>query len=121
MKVLVITDAQLVAEALRMMLLAERPDIEVVWKFSTPLGLAECVNGGPLDLVIVDIDMMGARRLQLAKKVLHLQRRAELVTLTGRPTPDEEDDAEKLGVAAYLSKAMPNADLLAALRAHIKP
>jgi len=121
LRTLIISDQQLVAEALRMMLTAERPDMTVTWKVSPPLGLGACVNGDPFDLIIVDIDTMGARRLQLAKKVLFLQRTAEVVTVTGLPMPDEQKDAESIGVAAYLSKATPNANLMAALRAHFKP
>ena len=121
MKVLLITDQQLVSMALRMMLEQERPDVELTWKISSPMGVGACANEGPFDLIIVDLDTMGAKRLQLARKVLYLQRSANVVTITGIPSPDEEAEARNIDVAAYLSKNMPNADLAAALRAQFKP
>lgn len=120
-KVLLITDTQLVAMAIEMVLEPQANGIELVWRVSTPQGLAECVNGPPLDMIVIDLDTHGARRLGLAKRVIGLQRRARVVTLTGSPSDEEAAQAEALDVDAYLRKDMPNAELAAALRGYLKP
>ena len=120
-RVLLITDSALVEMGMRMVLDPATRGIELLWRVSPSLGLAECVNGQALDMIVIDLDTQGGRRLGLATRVLGLRPQSTVVTLTVVPGDDEAAHANVLGVKAYLSKDLKRNELDDALRALLKP
>jgi len=119
-RVLLISDRMLLEMRLRLMMEAELRGIDLVWRVSPSMGLAECANDEPLKLIVIDLDMQGAKRLELAKKVLDLPHGAMVVTLTSMPSDEEAARARTLGVNAYLRKDMPRDELVQVLRAMLE-
>ena len=120
MNVLLITDQHLIELALRMVVTTEEPDATWRWQSTVKLGIRDCLDEGPWDLVLLDLDTRGhPRRLAAAAKLqLILRERkadAKLITITGLPLDQEEVQAQQMGIDVYLRKSMTTAQLSAAI------
>ena len=116
MNVLLITDQHLVELALRMVVVTEEPGATWRWQPTVKLGMRDCLDEGPWDLVLLDLDTRGhPKRLAAAAKLrLILRERkpgAKLITITGLPLDQEEVQARQMDVDAYLRKSMTTQEL----------
>lgn len=116
MNVLLITDQHLVELALRMVVVTEEPDVTWRWQTTVKLGMRDCLDEGPWDLVLLDLDTRGhPKRLAAAAKLRLITRErkpgAKLITITGLPLDQEEVQARQMDVDAYLRKSMTTQEL----------
>jgi DNA-binding NarL/FixJ family response regulator len=116
LNVLLITDQHLVELALRMVVVTEEPDVTWRWQTTVKLGMRDCLDEGPWDLVLLDLDTRGhPKRLAAAAKLRLITRErkpgAKLITITGLPLDQEEVQARQMDVDAYLRKSMTTQEL----------
>lgn len=67
---------------------------------------------GPYDLLITDKNLPGADGLEVLKKARVSQPNLRAILITGFPTPETRDQAQELGVFAYVSKPFGVHDIL---------
>jgi len=67
------------------------------------------------DVVLIDVNLPTPGGIELATQIRRAVSTAAIIVLTDRPTDDELFRAIKVGAAAYVSKAIEPADLLAVI------
>ncbi len=107
-RILVLTDQPLVALGLSKVVKEVEPSGHVHHVVSTPHLMDR--HDARWDLLVVDLDTKGSRRLSLVKRLLWLLPKASVIALSSAPRSNEVDVAQAMGVA-YLDKSSPTETL----------
>lgn len=73
------------------------------------------LSRGPVDLLVTDLRLPGITGLELLEQVRQLNPDARTILITGKPTKEAQDRAEKLGVVAILPKPIGTSVFLEAV------
>jgi DNA-binding NarL/FixJ family response regulator len=97
-------------------LVSEHPDIEIVGEVGVALTAPAMVAATGPDVVILDITLPDGDGLRLARDLRDRYAELGIVLLTSNGEDDVLFRALETGVSAFVSKAAPNEELLAAIR-----
>jgi DNA-binding NarL/FixJ family response regulator len=111
--VLIVDDHQLFAEGLSGAL-QTLPDVRVLGVLADGSELAAAVSERAPDVILMDLEMQHVGGLEA---LTALRRPIPTIIVSMHSGPDRRDAANRAGVAAFLSKAAPLAELAAAIRA----
>jgi CheY-like chemotaxis protein len=75
---------------------------------------------GPVDLLVADVRLPGISGIELGEKVRQLNPRAKTILITGDPTDEVRESAEKLGVVALLQKPIGTSFFLEAVASALR-
>jgi CheY-like chemotaxis protein len=75
---------------------------------------------GPVDLLVTDLRLPGISGLELLEKVNQLNPYARAIMITGHPTEEARNQAEKFGVVAFLQKPIGTSTFLEAVEYALK-
>ena len=107
----VIDDDEAVRESLEALLLASGFEVETYNSAEDFLARAPGHHG----CLLIDVNMPGISGLDLLQHLADLGRRTAAVVLTANPDGQLRQRARQLGVAAFLTKPVTEADLLHAI------
>jgi CheY-like chemotaxis protein len=102
-RILLVDDQREVSRMLRASLELSGKDYVVVDVPSGEEALLE-LGRGPVDLLVTDLRLPGISGLELLAKVRQLNPDARAIMITGHPSGEAQEEAEKLGVVAFLPK-----------------
>ncbi|HEY46997.1 MAG TPA: response regulator [Anaerolineae bacterium] len=102
-RILLVDDQREVSRMLRSSLELSGKDYVVVDVPSGEEALLE-LGRGPVDLLVTDLRLPGISGLELLEKVNQLNPYARAIMITGHPTEEAREQAEKFGVVAFLQK-----------------
>jgi CheY-like chemotaxis protein len=102
-RILLVDDQREVSRMLRASLELSGKDYIVVDVPSGEEALLE-LGRGPVDLLVTDLRLPGISGLELLVKVRQLNPDARAIMITGHPSEEAQEEAEKLGVVAFLPK-----------------
>jgi DNA-binding NarL/FixJ family response regulator len=114
-RVLVVDDHQVFADALAARLAAE-PDLEVVGVAHSGADAEHLARRHAPDLVILDIDLGDANGLELAPRLLDGYPERRIVVATAHDSPEVATRSIRAGVRGFVSKDSGFDDLLRAVR-----
>ena len=97
-------------------LVSKHPDIEIVGEVGVALTAPAMVAATGPDVVILDITLPDGDGLRLARDLRDRYAELGIVLLTSNGEDDVLFRALETGVSAFVSKAAPNEELLAAIR-----
>src|SRR5258708_21138284 len=118
-RVLVVDDHQVFADALAARLAAE-PDLEVVGVAHSGADAEHLARRHAPDLVILDIDLGDANGLELAPRLLDGYPERRVVVATAHDSPEVPTRSIRAGVRRFVSKDSGFADLLRSVRAETR-
>ena len=113
-RVLVVDDHRLFAEALCAMLDSE-PGVEVVGLATDGLEAIEQVGRLEPDVVLMDISMPGLDGFEATRRILALRPATKVLIVTGSDTSQDVAAAREAGAAGYVTKDQIGAELIDAI------
>lgn len=116
MKVLLVEDHRLVADAMRMMLQDIDPDMEITSCYSTQHALSVVDAGPPYDLVLTDLFMPGIDGLGLLAGLRNRHSRTPVVVISGHDEDRFIRAAIEHGAAGFIPKTLPGTEVISGLR-----
>ncbi|KZL12603.1 Transcriptional regulatory protein QseB [Pseudovibrio axinellae] len=117
MRVLLVEDERLIADAIKTFL--ERHEFRVDW-IDDGLLAEEALKNSVFDLVILDLGLPGQDGLAFLKSVRDDQKDTPIVILSARETTKNRIDGLNLGADDYLTKPFDMNELLARCRALVR-
>ena len=117
MKILIIEDDKLLAEALQTLLEIKGFDVEVVYDGEDGTEYAET---GIYDLLIMDVMMPKLNGYQMARQVRHRRVTTPILMLTAKSETQDRIEGLNAGADYYLTKPIDNMDLLASNNALLR-
>ncbi len=118
-RILLVDDQREVIRMLRSSLELSGKDYVVVDVPSGEEALLE-LGRGPVDLLVTDLRLPGISGLELLEKVNQLNPYARAIMITGHPTEEARNQAEKFGVVAFLQKPIGTSTFLEAVEYALK-
>jgi CheY-like chemotaxis protein len=118
-RILLVDDQREVSRMLRSSLELSGKDYVVVDVPSGEEALLE-LGRGPVDLLVTDLRLPGISGLELLEKVNQLNPYARAIMITGHPTEEARNQAEKYGVVAFLQKPIGTSTFLEAVEYALK-
>ena len=118
-RILLVDDQREVSRMLRSSLELSGKDYVVVDVPSGEEALLE-LGRGPIDLLVIDLRLPGISGLELLEKVNQLNPYARAIMITGHPTEEARNQAEKFGVVAFLQKPIGTNTFLEAVEYALK-
>ena len=118
-RILLVDDQREVSRMLRSSLELSGKDYVVVDVPSGEEALLE-LGRGPVDLLVTDLRLPGISGLELLEKVNQLNPYARAIMITGHPTEEARNQAEKFGVVAFLQKPIGTSTFLEAVEYALK-
>jgi CheY-like chemotaxis protein len=118
-RILLVDDQREVSRMLRSSLELSGKDYVVVDVPSGEEALLE-LGRGPVDLLVTDLRLPGISGLELLEKVRQLNPYARAIMITGHPTEEARNQAEALGVVAFLQKPIGTSIFLEAVEYALK-
>lgn len=115
-RVLLIDDHKIVAEALSALLI-ESGDFRVVGIVNDPADIVKSIAEHKPDVVICDLEMPGGDPLDRALEGISLSNDSKLLVLTAYPTDAHISRAVQMGVCGFLSKHEPAEAVVDGIRA----
>lgn len=115
-RVLIVDDHKIVADALSAML-NNSCDITVVGRANTPDQIVDSITSLMPDLVICDLEMPGGDPLDRAAEGIERSPTSKLLVLTAYPTDAHIARAIKIGVHGFLTKHEPSEAVVDGIRA----
>ena len=115
LSVLVVDDHAVIRQGL-VLLLNEEPDLEVVGEASGGDAAVELAHQLLPDVVVMDLAMPGLAGDEATRAILSKAPDTRIVGLSMHSEEEARDRMMSSGAAAYLSKAGPSSDLIAAVR-----
>ena len=100
-RLLIVDDEPMVLDVLRRLLLEPGRDVEVA---SGPEGALEIADRLPIDVALVDKNLLGASGLDLSRKLKTLQPELEVILITGYASLETAVEAVQIGAFDYLTK-----------------
>lgn len=116
MKVLLVEDHRLVADAMQLMLRDIEPDIDITACYSTQHALSVIDTGKNFDLVLTDLFMPGIDGLGLLAGLQNRRSRMPIVVISGRDDDRFIRAAIEQGAAGFIPKTLPGAEVISGLR-----
>ena len=113
MQILLADDQYHIRSALKL-LLAHEPELEVVAEAVTASDVLEAVGAHKIDTLILDWELPGLPARSLIQQLHKSYPRLAVLALSGKPEAQEE--AQDVGVDAFVSKGHPPEILLGALQ-----
>ena len=117
MKILIIEDDKLLAEALQTLLEIKGVDVEVVYDGEDGTEYAET---GIYDLLIMDVMMPKLNGYQMARQVRHRRVTTPILMLTAKSETQDRIEGLNAGADYYLTKPFDNMELLACINALLR-
>ena len=117
MKILIIEDDKLLAEALQTLLEIKGFDVEVVYDGEDGTEYAET---GIYDLLIMDVMMPKLNGYQVARQVRHRRVTTPILMLTAKSETQDRIEGLNAGADYYLTKPFDNMELLACINALLR-
>lgn len=117
MKILIIEDDKLLAEALQTLLEIKGFDVEVVYDGEDGTEYAET---GIYDLLIMDVMMPKLNGYQMARQVRHRRVTTPILMLTAKSETQDRIEGLNAGADYYLTKPFDNMELLACINALLR-
>ena len=117
MKILIIEDDKLLAEALQTLLEIKGFDVEVVYDGEDGTEYAET---GIYDLLIMDVMMPKLNGYQMARQVRHRRVTTPILMLTAKSETQDRIEGLNSGADYYLTKPFDNMELLACINALLR-
>lgn len=117
MKILIIEDDKLLAEALQTLLEIKGFDVEVVYDGEDGTEYAET---GIYDLLIMDVMMPKLNGYQMARQVRHRRVTTPILMLTAKSETKDRIEGLNAGADYYLTKPFDNMELLACINALLR-
>lgn len=117
MKILIIEDDKLLAEALQTLLEIKGFDVEVVYNGEDGTEYAET---GIYDLLIMDVMMPKLNGYQVARQVRHRRVTTPILMLTAKSETQDRIEGLNAGADYYLTKPFDNMELLACINALLR-
>ena len=117
MKILIIEDDKLLAEALQTLLETKGFDVEVVYDGEDGTEYAET---GIYDLLIMDVMMPKLNGYQMARQVRHRRVTTPILMLTAKSETQDRIEGLNAGADYYLTKPFDNMELLACINALLR-
>ena len=117
MKILIIEDDKLLAEALQTLLEIKGFDVEVVYDGEDGTEYAET---GIYDLLIMDVMMPKLNGYQMARQVRHRRVTTPILMLTAKSETQDRIEGLNAGADYYLTKPCDNMELLACINALLR-
>ena len=117
MKILIIEDDKLLAEALQTLLEIKGFDVEVVYDGEDGTEYAET---GIYDLLIMDVMMPKLNGYQMARQVRHRRVTTPILMLTAKSETQDRIEGLNAGADYYLTKTFDNMELLACINALLR-
>lgn len=118
-RILLVDDQREVSRMLRSSLELSGKDYVIVDVPSGEEALLE-LGRGPVDLLVTDLRLPGISGLELLERVNQLNPYARAIMITGHPTEEARDQAEKFGVVAFLQKPIGTSTFLEAVEYALK-
>lgn len=113
-RILLVDDQRQVSRMLRSSLEFSGRAYVVVDVPSGEEALTELMRG-PIDLLVTDLKLPGISGLELIEKARELNPNARAIIITGHPTEDAREQAESLGVVAFMPKPIQTSYFLEAV------
>src|SRR5690625_3290483 len=117
-RVLLIDDHKLMLEGLSM-LLNEEPDLEVVATGYGSADAVELVADHQPDVVLMDVMMDDMNGIEATRVLKRHWPNLRVIGLSMSNSEQTEARMREAGAEAYLTKGIPSADLIAAIRGHL--
>ena len=117
MKILIIEDDKLLAEALQTLLEIKGFDVEVVYDGEDGTEYAET---GIYDLLIMDVMMPKLNGYQMARQVRHRRVTTPILMLTAKSETQDRIEGLNAGADYYLTQPFDNMELLACINALLR-
>ena len=116
MKILLVDDHRLVADAMAIMLqdLAEDVDVTICYTTQHALGIVD--EGRNFDLILSDIYMPGIDGLGFLHGLKHRQVTAPIVIISSTENAKITQAALDQGASGFIQKSLPGSEMLAALK-----
>jgi len=115
MRILVLDDHPLFADALGDFLRVGRPDIEIVCAASIDEGRTALVERGPVGLVLADLNMPGMNGGDGIAALRAAAPTAPIAIVSGEPAREAAAHVKRLGAAGFVAKTLRPALLRAAI------
>jgi DNA-binding NarL/FixJ family response regulator len=117
-RVLIVDDQAIFAEALRVFLERD-PAVDVVGVAGDGQQAVDLAVAEDAEVVLMDIGLPRGDGFEATRRLLELKRAAKVIAVTGRTRAEVAADAEAAGMVAYLSKDMIHEHVSQAIdRAH---
>lgn len=116
LKVLLVEDQRLVADAFQAMLREVEPGIAVTACYSTQHALSVVDEGRPFDLVLTDLMMPGIDGIGLLVGLRHRRSSVPVVIISGSDEERSVRTAIEHGAAGFIPKTLPGAEMIAGVR-----
>jgi two-component system cell cycle sensor histidine kinase/response regulator CckA len=100
-RLLIVDDEPMVLDVLRRLLVEPEREVEVA---SGPEGALEIAGRFPIDVALVDKNLLGASGLELSRKLKALQPELEVILITGYASLETAVEAVQIGAFDYLTK-----------------
>jgi len=100
-RLLIVDDEPMVLDVLRRLLVEPERDVEVA---SGPEEALEIAGRLPIDVALVDKNLLGASGLDLSRKLKTLQPELEVILITGYASLETAVEAVQIGAFDYLTK-----------------
>lgn len=114
--ILIVDDHPLFVEALELVIQGAFPDAAVSKAISIETARAALDNGGPFDLVLLDLSMPGTRGLEGVIELRTRYPKLPIVVVSALEDPRIIHEVMQCGVAGYISKSTRGGDLGRALQ-----
>ncbi len=116
MKILLVEDHRLVADAMQVMLKEIEPDIDVTACYSTQHALSVVDEGNMYDLVITDLFMPGIDGIGLIVGLRNRHSQIPIVVVSGSDDDKYIRAAIDQGASGFIPKTLPGAEMIAGLK-----
>jgi two-component system response regulator NreC len=114
LRLLLVDDHALVREGLHLVL-AAKPDMEVVGEASNGSEAVDMVKRSQPDIVLMDITMPGMNGIEATRAIVALDRRVRVLGLTVHENPEYFFHMLAAGASGYVLKGATSAELVSAI------
>ncbi len=116
MKILLVEDHRLVADAMKIMLKEIDPEVEITACYSTQHALSTVDSGVELDLILTDLFMPGIDGMGLLAGLSNRGVPTPVVVISGADDDKYVREAMSHGAAGFIQKTLPGAEMMAGLK-----
>ncbi len=116
MKILLVEDHRLVADAMKIMLKEIEPGVEITACYSTQHALTSVDNGIDLDLILTDLFMPGIDGMGLLAGLKNRGVTTPVVVISGADDDKYVREAMAHGASGFIQKTLPGAEMMAGLK-----
>lgn len=114
-RLLMIDDHELFRDGLSLFLKMQ-PDLELVAAVSAPMELHQHLKEGPVDIVLMDINLPQQSGIDLTRQLVKDQPKLKIIFLSGNEGQAYIEQSLKAGGRGFVPKSAPKAEVLEAIR-----